>query len=175
MNPARVSLFALTAALFLAPGAAEAATPVRSGGNLGLGVGGGYWHNGLSIKYFAAPSHSLQGVVGAYGFNGGLGFTGDYLYEMPALMSDGPLEIGWNIGFGPSLGVGNNDLAVAIHGTLGLEFNIQPVPIDIVLEYKPGIFVLPDVGADLWHFAGHIRIYPFNWHPQSYPAPPTEG
>lgn len=148
------------------PSAAEAASPVRSQGNFGVGLGSGYRHSGISVKYFAGETHSLQGVIGTYGYDGSLGISGDYLYEMGTIVGDDTgLELAWAIGGGPSIGLGDNFLGIGAHGTLGLEFNIQPVPIDIVLEYKPGFRVYPDVEVDLYNFAGHIRFYPFAWNP----------
>lgn len=150
--------------------AAHAGSPVRSGGNLGLGVGGGYWLDGLSLKYFMGDNTAVQGVIGAYGwgshnddyyYGNGIGLSGDFLWEMPALTDNEAFELGWNAGLGPSVAVDDDWLALGVHGTLGLEFNFNPIPIDLVLEYKPGIYVVPGVGADFWNFGGHIRIYPF--------------
>lgn len=153
------------ASLLLFSSAASAGTPIRSGGNFGFGIGGGYWYNGLSLKYFMGDNTALQGVIGGYGLGhdgyGGLGITGDFLWEMPALTDNEAFELGWNAGLGPSVGLGNNYFGLGVHGTLGLEFNFNPIPIDLVLEYKPGLYVVPGVGADFWNFAGHLRIYPF--------------
>ena len=158
-------------ALLCCSSVAQAGTPIRSGGNFGLGVGGGYWLNGLSLKYYSGDNTSLQGVIGGYGYGhgydndyyygSGLGITGDFLWEMPELTNNEAFELAWSAGLGPSVGLGNNWFALGVHGTLGLEFNFNPIPIDVVLEYKPGVYVVPGVGADLWNFGGHIRIYPF--------------
>lgn len=159
------SLSLLLLGLLVLSGPARAGSPVRSSGNLGLGLGGGYWLNGISAKYFLGDGTALQGVLGGYGLGhddyGGLGFTGDFLWEMPALTTNQAFELGWNAGFGPSVGLGDEWFALGVHGTVGLEFNFEPAPIDLVLEYKPGIVVVPGVGADLWNFGGHIRVYPF--------------
>lgn len=158
--------------LFSLSSTASAGSPVRSGGNFGIGLGGGYWLNGLSLKYFNSDNTSLQGVIGAYGwghdngyydyyYNDGIGFSGDFLWEMPAITKNEAFELAWNAGLGPSVGINDSWFALGLHGTLGLEFNFNPIPIDLVLEYKPGLYVIPDVGADFWNFAGQIRIYPF--------------
>ena len=155
---------------------AFASSPIRTAGNLGIGVGGGYWLDGLSLKYFMSDGMALQGVIGAWGYGhndyyyghdyygttyGEIGFTGDYLWEEPALADSNGLELAWNIGLGPSLAAGSGYVALGVHGTLGLEFNFKPIPLDLVFEYKPGFLILPGVDADLFDFAAHIRIYPF--------------
>ncbi len=144
--------------------AAHAGDPIRSGGNFGLGLGGGLAVSGLSGKYWLAEAHALQGVVGAWGLGraGGssLGVGLDYLIEMPTITDTEPVEIGWNLGVGGTLGVGGNGLAWAgASGVAGLEFNFHPVPIDLVLEYRPGVVVVPAFGAYLVNFSGHIRYY----------------
>lgn len=171
----------LSAVLLLAFGAprdALAGSPIRTGGNLGLGVGGGTWVDGLSIKYFMSGKTALQGVIGAwgyghnyydgygyygyYGYNRGVvGLSGDFLWEQPAIADSEGLELAWNAGLGPSIQGGDGLFGLGVHGTLGLEFNFKPIPIDLVLEYKPGLIVLPGFGADLYDFAVHLRIYPF--------------
>jgi len=42
----------------------------------------------------------------------------------------------------------------------GLQLNINAIPIDIVLEFRPGFFVVNGYfGLDLVNFTGHIRYY----------------
>lgn len=151
-------------ALIAAPLTASAGTPVQSPGNFGLGLGAGTHVSGISGKYWLASDFSAQAVVGAWGLGrgtgGALGVSADGLFELPRLLQDDALDIGWNIGPGVNLAVGNA-VGLGVNGVLGLEFNIHAVPIDIVLEYRPGISVIPDVNADLIGFGGHIRVYPF--------------
>jgi hypothetical protein len=128
----------------------------------GIGLGGGTSASGVSMKYWMSSSHALQGVVGIWGLGRGhgtvIGFSGDYLYELPSLTRNSVIDLGWNIGFGPFLGVGDKTW-LGVSGVLGLEFNFVPVPIDITIEYRPGLQVIPDVGADLIAFTGHIRYF----------------
>lgn len=143
---------------------ALAGDPIRSGGNFGLGLGGGLAVSGLSGKYWLADAHALQGIVGAWGLGraGGssLGVGLDYLIEMPTITDTEPVEIGWNLGLGGTVGVGGGGLGwVGASGVAGLEFNFHPVPIDLVLEYRPGVVVVPAFGAALVNFSGHIRYY----------------
>lgn len=157
--------FVLLCALAL-PTAASAASP--SGGNFGLGLGGGLGVSGLSGKYYLGDSAAIQGVVGWWGAGqtyGGLGVGADYLFERPEFAGGDPVTLGWNFGFGASAvawdggGVGDGALWLGASGVLGLEFLFQPVPIDLVLEYRPGVSLIPGFGVDLINGSGHIRWY----------------
>ncbi|TNE86265.1 MAG: hypothetical protein EP330_21220 [Deltaproteobacteria bacterium] len=151
----------------LASSTAAAGEPIRSSGNFGLGIGSGTHSSGLSMKYYAADNHAFQGVVGWWGLgrgadNDGIGASFDYLIEGPALAHGDGLEIGWNIGPGVNTVITDNKgAALGVNGVLGLEFNIDPVPLDVVLEYRPGLRVVPDLEADFVGFGAHIRVYPF--------------
>ncbi|OIP35048.1 MAG: hypothetical protein AUK47_17330 [Deltaproteobacteria bacterium CG2_30_63_29] len=158
MRPLLAFLFVLALMLPLTAQADE----VRSAGNFGLGLGGGTGTSGLSMKYFVNNSNAFQGVVGVWGLgrNHGsvIGLSADYLWEGPALASGSVLELGWNIGLGAFAGTGDA-FWLGAAGVLGLEFNFRPIPIDIVLEYRPGLLILERVDADLINFGGHLRYY----------------
>lgn len=162
-----MTLLALAALLSSSP--ALALDPPRGGATFGLGVGGGTGISGLSGKYWLGEHNAFQGIVGTYGsgrykdyagntYYTGLGIGLDYLYEMPSLVETEPVIIGWNLGFGASVGLADNTF-VGAAGVLGLEADFQPVPIDLVLEYRPGLLLYPGVGADLWNFTGQLRFY----------------
>ena len=152
--------------LIWSPGEAKADN-IRTGGKFGIGIGGGTGVSGVSMKYWLDSSQALQGVVGIWGLGRGhggsvLGLNGDYLWEGPSLFKNGVIDIGWNLGLGPFLGVGLGEADafwLGVNGVLGIEFNFVPVPIDITLEYRPGLSIFPDVDADLINFGGHIRYF----------------
>lgn len=155
----------LAAALaLLIPGDALAGAPIRAAHNFGLGLGGGTLTSGISAKYWLADSHAIQGVVGTWGatragFNAGFGVSVDYLLEMPTITDTEPMELGWNLGAGGWLATGAFGEYLGAAGVLGLELNFHPVPIDVVIEYRPGLSIVPTVGADLVNFTGHVRYY----------------
>ena len=157
---------ALVALALAVPTGALAATPPE--GPFGLGLGGGFGVSGLSGKLYLGDASALQGVVGAYGwgYNGhsGIGFGLDYLVERPSFASVEPVEFGWNYGLGGSIAVWDtvhedDELRVGASGVLGLEILLQPVPIDLVLEYRPGVIIIPAFDLALINFSGHIRYY----------------
>jgi len=135
--------------------AAQAASPPS--GQFGLGLGGGQRVGGISGKYYMGDAMAFQAVVGNY-WGDGLGVGLDYLLERPAFGGGDPISVGWNYGVGGTLGVGN-DILIGASGIVGLELLLQPLPIDFVLEWRPGVVVSPKFDIDIVHFSGHIRYY----------------
>jgi len=178
MTRTRTALATLTLLSALALAAPALAEPIRTPGRFGLGLGSGTISNGLSAKYFVDKSNALQfnlGDFGGGGFDrrwrhfGGFGFGFDYLYEMPTLARAGnAFELAWNLGLGVGVGLDDRDdghghgadhFALAAAFVLGLEFNFIPVPIDIVLEFRPGLLLVPRVDFDAVDFTAQIRFY----------------
>lgn len=160
----------LTAALLATTTASADAEHPRTPGNFGLGLGAGTSTAGLSMKYFTTNGTALQGVIGAgYGhhhhddhvddFHGGLGAGLDFLFEMPYLAEGEDVTLGWNIGPGVGVWLDDHYAAVAAAGVLGLELGIIPVPLDVVVEYRPRLLLVPDVGFDWFEATGHVRYY----------------
>jgi hypothetical protein len=152
--------------LLLVPGLAAAAPTFdavpRQPGKLGLGIGGGTGPSGISAKYTLDDAFSLQGVVGPWSeyFEDGdtLGISIDALVEMPALHEEEDFELGWALGAGPALGVGDRFWA-GIAGVVGLEFNIRVIPLEVTLEWRPHLLLASPFGTefDPVEFGGHIR------------------
>jgi hypothetical protein len=139
------------------------ALPPRGGAKFGVGVGGGLGVSGLSGKFWLKDKNALQLVVGAWGvgrsgYGYGLGVGLDYLWEMPAITRADPVLLAWNLGLGGTVGAYDPGW-IGVSGVAGLEFDFQPVPIDVTLEYRPGIAIVPAVGVDLVNFTGHVRIH----------------
>lgn len=152
----------LLAAVFSPP--AEAAPP-RGGAKVGIGVGGGLGVSGLSGKFWLGDGNAVQVIVGAWGVGRGhgddgygLGVGADYLWEMPELTRVEPVIIAWNLGAGATVGATSPEW-FGVSGVAGLEFNFQPAPIDVTLEYRPGFEILPGPGIDLINFSGHVRVH----------------
>jgi hypothetical protein len=150
----------LTLLALLSP-LAQAEAP--SSGDFGLGLGGGMISTGISGKVYQGPV-AFQGVVGWWGLGregaDALGLNLDLLKEQPSFAGGGPLKLGWNYGLGGgAVIVDGGGLGLGASGVAGLEFLIQPIPLDVVLEYRPGLWIVPDVDLDLINFSGHIRYY----------------
>jgi len=162
---------ALVAVVALAPARAHAFGTARQG--FGIGIGSGTGATGVSGKLMAGPG-AFQGVVGFWGHgdsNGpgpaqyshldGVALSLDYLFEMPSLAQTQYFNLDWNFGLGGGVGVSTNggSPGVAVAGIAGLEFNFTKVPIDLTVEYRPAIGLLPGVGIGLIGFTAHLRIW----------------
>jgi hypothetical protein len=136
--------------------------------SFGIGLGGGNSISGLSLKVPGGAS-AIQATLGLHPY--GIGFGLDGLLEMPELAAaPGVLGVAWNLGVGGGLYLWDNGpfdntndgIGISVSGIAGLEFNfdvLPTLPFDIVLEYRPTLFVFPGVGLDLIRFTSHIRVY----------------
>lgn len=92
---------------------------------------------------------------------------------MPVFAETEPINFAWNIGPGLGLGIYSNPnmLTVAASGVLGLELGFNPAPIDIVIEYRPTLYLGNSgyynynkhynrgLGFDPIAFSGHVRWF----------------
>mgnify|MGYP000571700278 FL=1 len=156
-----LALTALAASLLWAPSALAGAKH-RTAGSTGIGLGGGTTGGGISAKHFLSEGTAVQGVVGLAGFEGdGLQLNADYLMEQPVIASAEPFDVAWNFGVGAGVALfpEHNLLGLGVSGIAGVEFAFVPIPLDLVLEYRPTLGVLPGVGLDLVNFSGHLRWF----------------
>lgn len=172
------------------PGAAHAVAPIQEGANLGLGVGGGMGVTGLSVKYFIGSDFALQGVfggwnllglqpidwqlAGAAGFNrpsAGFGFNVDALFESQPWVNGSAVDLAFNGGLGLNvLPTSLNDDWLGLSLVGGFEIDLEVIPIDIVIEYRPNLWLLSGLSDGGWTagenldwlaFVAHLRVYPF--------------
>ena len=163
-------ILVVVAAGVLSPSLAHAFGTARQG--FGLGIGSGTGATGISGKLMAGPG-AFQGVAGfwGHGSNGpgpgqyrsidGVALSLDYLYEMPSLAHTQYFNLDWSFGLGGGVGVSTSggSPGVAVAGIAGLEFNFTKVPLDLTIEYRPAVGLLPDVGIGLVGFTAHLRIW----------------
>ncbi|RIH64070.1 hypothetical protein D1164_16010 [Mariniphaga sediminis] len=120
--------------------------------NTGIGVRGGL-SNGLTVKHFIESDRAIEGLLSSRwrGFN----ITG--LYEIHAQAFDTP-RLNWYYGFGGHIGFwdgyddhpwfddNDNYTVVGIDGIIGIEYNIEPIPFNISLDWKPGFNIIGYTG-----------------------------
>jgi hypothetical protein len=163
------AVVAILAAAALAPSRAHAFGTARQG--FGLGIGSGTGATGVSGKLMAGPG-AFQGVVGFWGHGDkpgpgqyssidGVALSLDYLYEMPSLAHTQYFNLDWSFGLGGGIGVATSGgtPGVAVAGIAGLEFNFTQIPLDLTIEYRPAVGLLPGVGIGLVGFTAHLRLW----------------
>jgi hypothetical protein len=169
-------MLTLPTLLALTTSTASAANSVRRAGNSGLGLTGGSFVSGLSVKYFLSDDMAIQGALGGGWRFGGVGLSGALLWEMPTLVEEDDFDLAWNVGPGAAFWTYGYDgypydyglNYVALTAVLGLELDLNDVPLDVVLEWRPGIYIVSvgsgvyaDSGAGLYLGAvgGSVRYY----------------
>lgn len=162
-----VACFAL---LVAAPGTATAQE--SRPGSFGIGLGQGTGVAGISGKLHSGDI-SFQGVLGnwwggwAHGrhrHRAGIGFSFDVLFNMPVFHDADIVHLAWNLGGGAAIGMHPRwTYQSRIHAQFvaGLEFLFPDVPLDIVLEWRPNIRLVPShwFGFGFTSAGAHIRFY----------------
>jgi hypothetical protein len=112
--------------------------------NTGIGIRGGL-SNGLTVKHFIGENTAIEGILATHrrGFN----VTG--LYQIHNQAFETP-RLNWYYGFGGHIGFWNEHrnhplfhydtgsyTVIGIDGILGIEYNIEPIPFNISLDWKP--------------------------------------
>lgn len=119
--------------------------------NTGIGVRGGF-SNGLTIKHFLNSNAAVEGLLSTRWH--GVNITG--LYEIHNQAFQTP-RLNWYYGIGGHLGFWDgsknhpwfNDgsyTVVGIDGIIGLEYNFEPIPFNISLDYKPALNLIGYTG-----------------------------
>lgn len=162
-------------ALLLASPAAAQASGDRLGG-WGVGLGYGTAVTGISLKSQLGDDQAFQGVIGCWGYYRGscygVGASVDLLFNMPVITDEDSVVLAWNIGGGGSLGIrddgwdrhphrewrGHNTW-LAGQFVAGLEFLFPSAPIDLVLEWRPTLFIVPGMRLNIENFGFHVRYY----------------
>jgi hypothetical protein len=132
--------------------------------NTGIGVRGGLW-NGLTVKHFIGNNTAIEGLLTSRweGFN----ITG--LYQIHAWRAFDVPRLNWYYGAGAHLGFwegharhpwfsnGQTYTVLGVDGILGLEYNIEQIPFNISLDWKPIFNILGHTGFWGDEFALSVR------------------
>jgi len=122
----------------------------------------GAFVSGISVKHFVEKSTALEGIltVGIWG----AGITGLYELHAPAFEVE---RLYWYYGGGGHInqwndnfpGVDNkagNHLVLGLDGILGLEYDIEEIPITISADWKPSFNLTGFPG--FWGYGGAISL-----------------
>ncbi len=121
--------------------------------NTGIGVRGGL-SNGLTVKHFISSNTAIEGLLSTRW----RGFHVTGLYEIHARAFNTP-RLNWYYGFGGHIGFwdgysghpwfedsSGSYTVLGIDGILGLEYNIEAIPFNISLDWKPGLNLIGYTG-----------------------------
>jgi hypothetical protein len=120
--------------------------------NTGIGIRGGL-SQGITVKHFISQNAAIEGLLSTrwQGFH----LTG--LYEIHSNAFDTP-RLNWYYGFGGHIGFwgDNRDhpwfddtrsyTVLGIDGIIGIEYNIEAIPFNLSLDWKPGFNLIGYTG-----------------------------
>ena len=95
--------------------------------------------NSISIKYFMNATDAVEGLV-SFGDRFGIGG----LYERHQLIGGTP-AFTWFYGGGGYLGFDHNTTWVGPTGVVGLDYKFQNAPLNLSLDWKPELDIIPKI------------------------------
>ena len=135
------------AGLTLAASPAQAGT-IGTTAHTGLGLGGGTFTSGVTLKHYLRDGLAVQGVAGI-GYGATLG--ADIIKEFEPLVDVPEGQLIWGVGGGAAIVNYGNAGILGIAGVIELGWHFEDVPVELVLDWRP-TFV--SGSADISGFAG---------------------
>jgi len=132
--------------------------------NTGIGIRGGLW-NGLTVKHFISNNTAIEGILTTRW----QGFILTGLYQIHAPQAFDVPRLNWYYGAGAHLGFfegndknpwfdrGSTNTVLGLDGIVGIEYNIEPIPFNISLDWKPFLNLLGNVDFHASDFAISVR------------------
>jgi hypothetical protein len=96
-------------------------------------------NNSVSVKYFLDESNALEGLL-SFGSRFGIGG----LYEKHLLIGGTP-GFNWFYGGGGYLGFENGTTWLGPTGVIGLDYKFSNAPLNLSVDWKPELDILPDI------------------------------
>ena len=94
--------------------------------------------NSISLKYFMNSTTALEGLV-SFGSRFGVGG----LYEMHQTLNSPGLQ--WYFGGGGFIGAESHSTYLGPTGVVGLDYKFSNLPLNLSLDWKPEINILPKI------------------------------
>jgi len=96
-------------------------------------------NNGISVKYFIDSSNAVEGLL-SFGSRVGIGG----LYEKHQLIGGTP-AFTWFYGGGAYVGFENGQTWFGPTGVVGLDYKFSSAPVDLSLDWKPELDIVPSI------------------------------
>lgn len=108
---------------------------------IGLRAG---WGGEISYQHPLSSSNRVELDLGLNFLDGTGGAFLAGIYQWVWDLSTLSPGFNWYAGAGPGVGLYGSNFSVAAMGQIGIEYNFK-IPLQLSLDYRPGIFVVPDV------------------------------
>ena len=108
-------------------------------------------NNSITGKYFVTDRSAVEGII-SFGSRFGIGG----LLEIHRPMNVEGLR--WFYGAGAYLGFESGDTYLGPTGILGLDYKFENVPINLSLDWKPELDIIPDINFVPDAFAFSVRF-----------------
>lgn len=95
--------------------------------------------NSVSAKYFLNENHAVEGLV-SFGTRFGVG--GLYEIHSPLNATEG---LNWFYGGGAYVGFQDRDTYLGPTGVVGLDYKFQGIPLNLSLDWKPELDIIPRI------------------------------
>ncbi|HEY4207181.1 MAG TPA: hypothetical protein VGM31_10220 [Puia sp.] len=109
--------------------------------------------NSFSVKYFMDDTHAIEGLISFGDSRFGIGA----LYEKHQLIGGTP-AFTWFYGAGGYVGFENNTSFVGPTGIVGLDYKFQNAPLNLSLDWKPELDIIPKINFVPDAFALTVRF-----------------
>lgn len=109
-------------------------------------------NNSITGKYFVTDRSAVEGIV-SFGSRFGMGA----LLEIHKPFNNIP-QLKWMYGAGAFVGFENDDTYLGPTGILGLDYKFENVPINLSLDWKPELNIIPDIDFVPDAFALSVRF-----------------
>jgi hypothetical protein len=96
--------------------------------------------NSVSVKYFLNESNAIDGLVSFGGSRFGIGG----LYEIHTPLNATP-GLKWYYGGGGYVGFQSHDTYLGPTGVIGLDYKFQNIPLNLSLDWKPELDIIPRI------------------------------
>jgi hypothetical protein len=137
-----LTLFVITGLGFIAS-AQEQEQASNQDYKLGLGIrlsnASPTLSNSVSVKYFMYNGNALEGLI-SFGTRFGLG--GLYEFHKPL---NGTPGLKWYYGAGAYVGFQSHDVYLGPTGVIGLDYKFEKIPLNLSLDWKPELDILPRI------------------------------
>lgn len=95
-------------------------------------------NNSVTIKYFMSQQHALEGLIS---FGSRFGIGGLYEVHKPTTATG----LNWFFGGGAYIGFQDSNTYLGPTGIIGLDYKFTNIPLNLSLDWKPELDIIPDI------------------------------